>query len=210
MIYYEILNKKRYALLDKLIHFKDYFYLAGGTGLALQIGHRISEDFDFFTDEKFNNENLKEEIKVLFPSLQLTILQDEEDTFTFLLEEKIKFSFFRLRYKNILPLIDTKYFKLADIPEIAVMKILALPRAAYKDYVDLFFILQNNDLSEIFSLAKRKHSEFNESLYLKCLLSYDDIDLLPIMFMPGVEQPSERIFEFLKEKTLEFIKANCL
>ena len=27
------------------------FYLAGGTGLALQFGHRISEDLDFFSRE---------------------------------------------------------------------------------------------------------------------------------------------------------------
>ena len=27
-------------------------YLAGGTALALQIGHRISVDFDFFTNKR--------------------------------------------------------------------------------------------------------------------------------------------------------------
>jgi len=30
------------------------FYLAGGTGLALQLGHRVSEDLDFFTAADFN------------------------------------------------------------------------------------------------------------------------------------------------------------
>jgi len=29
-------------------------YLAGGTALALQFGHRISVDLDFFTDKKFD------------------------------------------------------------------------------------------------------------------------------------------------------------
>ena len=28
-------------------------YLAGGTALALQLGHRISADLDFFTDKEF-------------------------------------------------------------------------------------------------------------------------------------------------------------
>jgi hypothetical protein len=29
------------------------FYLAGGSGLALQLGHRVSEDLDFFTPRAF-------------------------------------------------------------------------------------------------------------------------------------------------------------
>ena len=41
------------------------FYLAGGTGLALQIGHRYSLDFDFFSDNEFNNERLKQELSKL-------------------------------------------------------------------------------------------------------------------------------------------------
>jgi len=31
-------------------------YLAGGTALALQIGHRISVDLDFFTQKQFESE----------------------------------------------------------------------------------------------------------------------------------------------------------
>ena len=30
------------------------FYLAGGTGLALQLGHRVSEDLNFFTEAEFD------------------------------------------------------------------------------------------------------------------------------------------------------------
>jgi len=39
-------------------------YLAGGTGLALQLGHRISVDFDFFTEKKFKTSQLKRSKKV--------------------------------------------------------------------------------------------------------------------------------------------------
>lgn len=31
------------------------FYLAGGTGLALQLGHRVSEDLDFFSAAEFDS-----------------------------------------------------------------------------------------------------------------------------------------------------------
>jgi len=43
-------------MLLPLAAFKNDFYFAGGTGLALQLGHRISEDFDFFTNTKINVE----------------------------------------------------------------------------------------------------------------------------------------------------------
>ena len=33
-------------------------YLGGGTALALQIGHRISYDLDFFTPEEFDEQML--------------------------------------------------------------------------------------------------------------------------------------------------------
>ena len=41
-------GKKIWSLLEKF----DDFYLAGGTALALQIGHRVSVDFDFFFKRK--------------------------------------------------------------------------------------------------------------------------------------------------------------
>jgi hypothetical protein len=47
-MHYEILDENRIKILPLLKNFKDDFYLAGGTGLALQIGHRDSIDFDFF------------------------------------------------------------------------------------------------------------------------------------------------------------------
>ena len=47
---WEILEQKRRDFLSKLGFLIDLgFYMAGGTALALQIGHRTSLDFDFYT-----------------------------------------------------------------------------------------------------------------------------------------------------------------
>ncbi|MEK7122124.1 MAG: nucleotidyl transferase AbiEii/AbiGii toxin family protein, partial [Patescibacteria group bacterium] len=46
-------TKQTFSLLSNSSLIKR-FYLTGGTALALQIGHRISEDFDFFTTENFD------------------------------------------------------------------------------------------------------------------------------------------------------------
>ncbi len=206
-LFYSVLDEDRIKLLDKLSAFKDNFYLAGGTALALQIGHRISVDFDFFTSDHFENEKLIKTLKTIFDEYAITIIQNEIDTLTVLLNDRIKISFFNLPYKNILPLIDTKFFNLAQIKEIAIMKFLALFRATYKDYVDLYFILKNNHLKELIALAKTKHPEFDEANYVRALISYDDIDDFPISFMPGYEISRDKVFSFIELKTVEYIKS---
>ena len=42
-----------------------HFYLAGGTGLALQFGHRLSLDLDFFSLEHFDEEALLQRMQAL-------------------------------------------------------------------------------------------------------------------------------------------------
>src|SRR5271170_2915678 len=41
------------------------FYLAGGTGLALQLGHRRSVDLDFFLGENFDVEAIVQKVQQL-------------------------------------------------------------------------------------------------------------------------------------------------
>ena len=48
----DFLNRCPASILDE-------FYLAGGTALALQLGHRYSDDLDFFCERPFNNQHLK-------------------------------------------------------------------------------------------------------------------------------------------------------
>jgi len=57
-MFYDILDEKRLAMLPLLKNFKDDYYLAGGTGLALQLGHRDSVDFDFFSQKDIDNEKM--------------------------------------------------------------------------------------------------------------------------------------------------------
>lgn len=53
-LYLSVLDKRQLRLLKKLKFLKKYgFYLAGRTGLALQIAHRTSLDFDFYTQRNY-------------------------------------------------------------------------------------------------------------------------------------------------------------
>ncbi|MCK9282495.1 MAG: nucleotidyl transferase AbiEii/AbiGii toxin family protein [Melioribacteraceae bacterium] len=195
---YEILDDKRKEMLPILAQFKESFILAGGTGLALQIGHRISEDFDFFTNTKFQNEKLIESLKNSFQNNSITQVQNEIDTLTVLVDQ-VKLSFFYLKEPPLIELIDTEYFKIFNKKEIAIFKILALLRAEYKDYIDLYYLLKEIDIKEILLLTKLKYPDFNEAMYIKALLSFDDIDITPISFQPGFEVSEKQVFGEIKK-----------
>jgi len=70
-MYPEAADKNMLLLSERLAFLKEFsFHLAGGTGLALQIGHRKSFDFDFFTDKQFSPEELSSIIKQHHLSLE--------------------------------------------------------------------------------------------------------------------------------------------
>ena len=79
------------ALPDSII---EDFYLAGGTGLALQIGHRYSNDFDFFSERDFNNEFLKSSLRGIG---KFDLFQDAKGTLEGAVENT-RISFFQYKY----------------------------------------------------------------------------------------------------------------
>ncbi len=209
ILQYTILDAKRRAMCGPLSALKNTFYLAGGTGLALQCGHRISEDFDFFTEQAFDIPLLLKKIHDVFPDKDIVQIQREERTIT-LLVDGVKVSFFSVHPPPMFPLLLSEYFRIASVLEIAVFKILALPRAAFKDYVDLYVILKQYSLNEILASAHRKYPGIDTALYLKALMSYDDVDLSPIMYVKGFETTPTDVFESLQHHVDRFLKEQLL
>lgn len=83
-----------------------HFYLVGGTALALQLGNRISDDFDFFCDNAFDTHELYTTLtQDIFTDGQLKIIQESANTLDILNESQVKLSFIRYRYKLIYSLI---------------------------------------------------------------------------------------------------------
>ncbi len=64
MLQYRAIYPQTLELLKQLMNLEELkdFYLAGGTALALQIGHRISVDLDFFTQSDFSPVKLQHSI----------------------------------------------------------------------------------------------------------------------------------------------------
>ncbi|MGK5094988.1 nucleotidyl transferase AbiEii/AbiGii toxin family protein [Deltaproteobacteria bacterium TL4] len=182
MIHSAILDTKRQALLPYFSKLPQQFYLAGGTGLALQFGHRISDDFDFFCAEPFDTQDLYATLtQDVFTDINLTIIQEAKNTLDVLTDSKVKLSFIRYRYHLLYELINTEHFPIADYHDIAAMKLIACAqRATQKDYIDLYVLLEHLSLKDIFTVAAQKYPDFNLIIYLKSLTYFDDCDDTPV------------------------------
>ena len=200
-MFYDILDKKRLEIIHHFINFKDKFYLAGGTSLALQIGHRDSFDFDFFSDEQFDTEKLFQKVKDIFKDHDIKKIYEEKNTLTVALDNSIKISFFYYKYPLIDKLIDEPFLKLASKEDIGCMKLTATTgRSSNKDYVDLYYILQTIRLEELLKKAEKKFKDIDINLILKSLVFTGDIENEPIMFKHSRRIGMDKIGDFLKKE----------
>lgn len=182
-MYYDILDKKRNSILSTFGNFKDEYYLAGGTALALQLGHRDSIDFDFFKQDDLDTLELFTKLKEIFFEKKIVKIQEEKNTLTILVNGDIKISFFSYYYKLLKGKIKEENLSLASIEDIACMKLSAiLSRATNKDYIDLYYILEKYSLEEIIKYSQIKFPDIDTNLILKSLVYFEDVVIEPIIF----------------------------
>jgi predicted nucleotidyltransferase component of viral defense system len=157
------------------------FYLAGGTGLALRFGHRRSVDFDFFSQETFNEETLLASLREHSPS----VLSRAPSTLHLLLLE-IKVSFIGYPYPLLFSTERFSTVEVADARDIACMKLSAVAsRGTRRDFVDLYVAANEYSLGEILSLFVRKYAgiEYNRLHLLKSLTYFEDAEADPPLEM---------------------------
>jgi hypothetical protein len=180
----EALTKEAKGLVGILSEF-DSFYLAGGTALALQIGHRISVDFDLFSDVPIGRDLLKQAEQRF--GVAVSVLQSTSDELTFL-AKGVKITFLAYPFKRVRPLVkQLGYPAMLSVQEIAATKAYVLGRRGeYKDYVDLYFCLAkgHTTLKEILSLAEKKYGDlFNDRLFLEQLVYFGDLEESKIRYL---------------------------
>lgn len=182
--------------------------LAGGTGLAFRLGHRISDDLDFFRTDDMDVRILHDVLARCGP---YETLQEADHTLTVLLQ-RTKLSFFRVRESFLYESTPFRFFGIADVRDIALMKLAAISgRGSRKDFVDLYMILQDNpSLEDYFELLPRKYdpSRLNTYHILKSLTYFEDAETEP---MPKMLQPFDweecKAF-FVREAHAIVIRAN--
>jgi len=182
----EILSPAQVKLLPLIKKFNRDFYLTGGTAIALHLGHRRSIDFDLFTGSNFRHLDIRKKIVNVSPIEH--VMFDEKDEYTVVVGD-VRITFLRYDFP-----IDAKnrlddVIKFPDLLTLAAMKAYALGRRAkWKDYVDLYFILNgHHSLAQISARAKKIFgAEFNEKIFREQLGYFKDIDYSEkVDYLPG-------------------------
>jgi hypothetical protein len=195
-----ILDKKRQNQLPKFTNLKEDFYLAGGTGLALQIGHRKSVDFDFFRKEKFDTDNLFREISAAFDQADIVRVEEAVGTLTVLIDN-VQVSFFHYPYPLVDDVIETEFIRIASLQDIGCMKLSAVvSRATNKDYVDLYYLLKDHTtLESLLQSVQEKMPDLDENLVLKSLVYFEDVTEEPLEFEDRNPPSFTEVKEFLRQ-----------
>lgn len=191
MIHWQVLDHSRRAMVPQLDFLKiREFYLAGGTALALQMGHRTSIDLNFYTNTPLTDVlPLLADIQQKFP--QFTTDHVADGTLIGHVDA-IELSFFRYNYPLIDPLVTADTLHLASIPDIAAMKMTALAqRGLYRDFVDLYVISKNHGLDCIIRWTQKKFPSLDVYVMLRALIYFSDAEADESMRGKTLLQPIE-------------------
>jgi len=119
-VFREILADSQQGLLEQLSRLGEVrtFYLAGGTALALYLGHRRSRDFNFFRDTEFLPQDLLARLREAGEPI---VLQAAAGTLSVMLGA-VPTSFFHYGYPLLRPLTESPWgLPLAAPEDIAAM-----------------------------------------------------------------------------------------
>jgi predicted nucleotidyltransferase component of viral defense system len=180
-MYEEVFHKKTKLVFGQIAEnkFINNFYLAGGTALALQFGHRKSIDLDWFSPKPFSTKKIKESLKKIG---ELEVDSEQKDTLNCRLNG-VKLSFFEYPYKVLFPFIEYSGINVANFKDIACMKLDAISsRGSKKDFIDLYFLLKEISLDEILNLFDQKYKEikYNKMHLLKSLTYFEEAEEEPM------------------------------
>jgi len=155
--------------------------LVGGTSLALQIGHRISVDLDFFGKLDADEISIRKALN-LIGEVKLIHKTENINIFTI---DGIKVDMVNYPYPWLDDVLEEDHLQLADKKDISAMKLAAiLGRGTKKDFIDLFFLLKEYSLRQLLEFYEQKYHDGSVFMVLRSLVYFDDADdeLMPKMF----------------------------
>ncbi len=176
------------------------FYLSGGTGLSLQLGHRESIDLDFFSKKDFGPKKLQQKLERFG---ELEDLQLDKNTLNCFIEG-VQIQFLGYPYSLLKPTTNWKGIKLSSVLDIACTKLQTIGmRGSKKDFVDMYFILKKYPLKKIFNKLDKKYSQsnFSRTHILKSLVYFKDAESQP---MPKMHKDVK--WEKIKNEIIKEVK----
>jgi len=174
------------------------FYLAGGSAAALHLGHRISVDLDFFTQQDhYETEPLIQQLQAI---AHLDVQQQSRGALVGRLGD-VRISFFVYPYPLLAKPVKLEGCRIAQLLDIALMKLIAISqRGTKRDFVDLFFICQDgHNLGDLLRQIPLKFTTVSYPSYhlLRALVYFSDADEdeSPLMLSSFEWDQAKRFFE---------------
>ena len=214
-MYTEAISDRLWGLLKRLSAFPEmkFAYLGGGTALSLQLGHRKSEDLDFFLINEFDELAFMRDIQRSGLDT-LVINQTSNHTQLMIQSSKVDLIQSRMPLKFTLKAIhpETANLKMADAKDIGRMKIMAIgSRGSKKDFVDLYCLTREIiPLESLIAMAMEEDRgiRYSKLLFLKGLVDFEEADLEGDVSMIWDKSWGE-IKRSLKEEVKEIAKKTC-
>lgn len=183
MLSYHTVEPHTLELLKRLSG-KDFLAesrLVGGTALALQYGHRMSVDLDFFGKIEADNIDIKEQLQDVG---KLSVIKESRNINVFVIDG-VKVDFINYPYQWIDEAVVDETVLLASPRDIAAMKVNAIEgRGSKKDFIDLYFLLQHYSIQDILGFYAKKYPEYSIFRALMSLTYFEDAEsqFMPQMF----------------------------
>ncbi len=196
----EVLPKPALALLRRLggSDWTQTLYLAGGTACALHLGHRPSQDLDFFSRDPVEPRRYRDGLAALGP---LEVHGESPGTLHATLA-RVKISVMHFASPLLDPTITVEGVRVAGLRDLALMKLSAISqRGARRDFVDLHAICRATRLGvkDLLRLCGEKFPgvEFSDAHFLRGLVYFTDADAEPSprMLQPLDWKDVKRFFE---------------
>lgn len=201
MLHYQTIDSAVLELLKGLQQLPVFsgMRLAGGTSLALQLGHRKSIDLDLFGVIESDELSVSKSLSAIGP---LTLLNKTENIHIYLIND-IKVDIVNYHYPWLEEALTENVLVLAGIKDIAAMKLAAITgRGTKKDFIDLYFLLKIFSLADMLGFYKQKFSDGSEFMVIKSLSYFEDADNEPgpVMIKPiGWEDIRKLILDSLNK-----------
>jgi len=188
----DVLAESQRLLWPELDAVPSNFVLYGGTGLALQLGHRMSEDFDFFSSIGFDPSRLQARLpffRDLGAADDDVWVHRKRDNLEAFVERRgpVKVAFFggldTLHRVHDPRLAEGSRVRVASLLDLAGMKMRVIQmRGSWKDYVDIHALVSHGiDLSTALGAAKAIDRSFEPATSIRALQFYGDgtLDRVP-------------------------------
>ena len=178
MLQLQTVEPNTLELLRSLMQ-KEYlnsFVLVGGTALALQLGNRESIDLDMFSTADFSS---NEVLSSLLNDYQIVVNNQLTQTLISTINH-VKVDFIKFHYPFIRPFVVIDNIRMASVEDIAAMKLDAVTgRGSKKDFYDLYFLLQQFSIDDLFSFYIEKYPHQTTFHVIRSLTYFEDAEIQP-------------------------------